>query len=165
MTRKTWQRRQAELKKAAIVELLNASISGESQEAAARRIASAYNGRRLPEGKRLRLSAEHLKRLWREWKKNPDDSVFDLNYAGPEVQSVITPWIAFLIVDIAVVRGLTIPQAYARIKQACPDLPFHERTLRRHISDADKKRIAKAVKLHRQADAVYKEKKKLTGGN
>ncbi|MDF7808717.1 hypothetical protein P4E94_14810 [Pontiellaceae bacterium B12219] len=161
--RKTWQQRQAELKKDAIVEILNRP-KGESVLASIRRISAAYNGKRLPDNKRLRLSVRSLIRIWYLWKKNPVDSVFDVNYAGPEVQPSIAPWAKLLIVEFAVTHGFTIPQAHARLSKAVPDLPFCERTLRRHISEADRKRIAKAIKLKKGKAALVREEEVLNAG-
>ncbi len=158
----SWQQRQAELKKAAIIEIQNRP-SGESPTSAARRISKAYSGKRLPEGKRMRLSLTSLARLWREWKKNPTDAVFDLNYDGG-ASPLIQPWISLLLTDYAIHNGLNIPQAYKRLKSAAPDLPFVSRTMRRHLSDADQKRIAMAVRLRKQQGDLDEKTKKLTGG-
>ncbi len=158
-----WEQRQAELKKAAIVEVLNAVTSGESLESAARRISRAYNRKRLPEGRRLRLSFSTLKRLWYEWKKDPRDSVFDLHYV-PNNLSVIRPWISHLLTDYAIHHGLNIPKAYEALKAIDPNLPFVSVTMRRRLSNADQKRIAKAVQLRKRKNALDKELKTLTGG-
>ncbi|MCF7849732.1 MAG: hypothetical protein K9M45_12855 [Kiritimatiellales bacterium] len=164
MKNASWQQRQAELKKAAIVEILHAVTSGESLASAAKRISKSYGGKRLPEGKRLHLSSYSLKRLWYLWKKNPSDSVFDLNYADGNIQSVIKPWVGHLLTDYAISHGLTIPLAYKQLKAADPDLPFSSRNMRRHLSGADQKRIGKAVALRKELNAIKSELETIKGG-
>lgn len=158
----TWQQCQAELKRAAIVDLLNRP-QDESLSAAARRISKSYNGKRLPQGKRLKLSATSLKRLWYRWKPNPSDEVFDLHYA-PAQLSVVQPWICHLFTHFAASSGLTLPQAYERLKAADPTLPFSSRTLRRHLPAGDQMRIAEALKLHRQQVVLDRKKTKFFEG-
>ncbi len=159
----SWQQRQSELKRAAIIEVLNAITSGEALESAADKISSHYNGKRLPNGKNLRLSSEHLKRLWYKWKKNPSETVFNLNYDGGP-STLIQPWISHLLTVYAIHYELSIPQAYDRLKEIDTGLPFVSRTMRRHISDTDQKRIRKAVQLRKEQAALDLEKGKLTGG-
>lgn len=162
MPKKSWMDRAAEHRKAAVMEVVNRP-GGESIEKACRRIAAKYNGRCLPGGRHLKLSKDGLKRFYNRWKREESDAVFDFNYT-PNCLSVIRPWVGHLLAEYAVAHALTIPQAHRRLKEVDPDLPFHEHTMRRHISEADQRRIKKAAELRRREAALYKEKQKLTGG-
>ncbi len=162
-TKKTWQQRTAEHRKAAVLDILRRPV-GESENAAIPRIAAKYNGRNLPNGKHLKLSGSTLRRLWYAWKKEPSDRVFDLHFSGAAAQSIIQPWVGHLFADYAVSRGLSIPRAYRELKAATPDLPFSLRTVSRHLSARARKRIGKATVLRKKQNDLNKQWKTLTQG-
>jgi hypothetical protein len=101
-TKKTWQQRQAEHKKAAVLEILRRP-AGESENEAIPRVAAKYNGRNLPKRKHLKLSPATLRRIWYNWKKEPSDAVFDLHFAEAVNQSVIQLWVIHLFTAYAVI--------------------------------------------------------------
>lgn len=162
-SKKTWLQRQAEHKKAAVLDILHRP-AGESENEAIPRIAAKYNGRNLPRRKQLKLSRSTLRRLWYAWKKEPSDSIFDLKFSGAPEKSVAQPWVCFLFTDHAVNHGLGIRQAYRELKAACPDLPFSLSIIQRHLSAADRARIVKAVTLRKKLNDVEKELKTITTG-
>jgi hypothetical protein len=162
-TKKTWQQRQAEHKKSAVLDILHRP-AGESENKAITRVSAKYNGRTLPGRKQLKLSPSSLRRIWYAWKKNRSDSVFALNFSGAPGKSVAQPWVCFLFADYAVNHGLCIKQAYRELKAARPDLPFSLSIIQRHLSAADRARIAKALTLRKKLNDLELELETITEG-
>lgn len=159
----SWQQRSAEHKKAAVLEILHRPAS-ESENAAIPRVAKKYNGRNLPEGKKLRLSKSTLKRVWYLWKADPSDKVFNLNY--PEVsREPMAPWLVELLEFYAIESKCSVRDLHRRLKAKDPDLPFSKDGFYRHIPSESRSRISAAAKIWRKAESLYQEWKKLTGGN
>lgn len=161
--KKTWQQRTAELRKAAVLDILRRP-AGESENEAILRVTAKYTGRNLPGRKQLKLSNSTMRRIWYNWKRNPSDAVFDLHFSDSVNQSVLQPWISHLFTDYATHHKLTAAQAYRALKAATPDLPFSLRTVQRHISAADRARIAKALTLRKKINDLEQELKTLTEG-
>lgn len=161
-TKPNWQQRSAELKKAAVLEILRRSAM-ESELSAIKRVARKYNGRNLPGGKNLRLSIPTLRRLWYAWKANPSDSVFDLHYVEGQ-RKEMPVWQVKLMEAFAIQHGLSLGELHTHLKALDSDFPYSRDSFYRHLSEETKQRIAKAVKLRKAQEALDLEKEKLTGG-
>lgn len=162
-SKQTWQQKTVEYRRAAVVEILNRP-AGESQQAAIRRIARKYNGRNLPAGKHLRLSPNTLRTIWYRWKKDPSDKAFELHYAPPVTLPQFKPWMVRLFVEYAVFHGLSAIQAHKQISASPEGFPFSLRTVSRHLSAADRARIAKAITLRKKIRIATEELKTITQG-
>jgi len=150
----SWQQRTAEHKKAAVLEILHRPAS-ESENVAIPRVAKKYNGRNLPEGKKLRLSKSTLRRLWYSWKADPSDKVFNLHY--PEGQRVsMAPWVIELLESYAMQHGCTIRELQLQLRAADPGFPFSKDSLYRHLPPDTRQRIAAISKLHRKQKTTTK---------
>ena len=160
-TKKNWRQRAAEHRKAAVLEIFNRP-EGESISKAICRVSKRYNGRPLPGGKRLRLSAATLKRLWYAWKADPSDKIFNINYPERSRESM-PPWLVELIEFYAIESKCTLMSLHRRLVDKDPGFPFGMRRLYRHVPAETRNRIAASARKWRQAEALYRKLEKITG--
>lgn len=78
-----------------------------------RRVAAQFRGRALGQGRRLRLSASTLRRLWYARSGVQRKAAFELHYR-PRPKVEIPPELFRAMIDAALNEGLTVPGIYER---------------------------------------------------
>jgi hypothetical protein len=158
--KKSWKDKAEELRSRALVAVMVWSFTLSDSEAI-ERVSKEYNGRKLPEGKKLRLSASTLKRLYYQWKANPTDAVFRLNYAEGH-QSSLSLWQIELIEFYAIQNGCSLRELHERLSALDPAFPVSRAGLYRNMPEASKARISKALTLLRRKATIEAELIELT---
>jgi transposase len=111
MDNSEWETRRASLLQRACNCVAEQVQNGVRIGLAIRIAARKFRGRSLGDSRRLRLSAEHLYRLWYDSRHGRDPRAFQLRYRSGLKLKDINPVFLRLIVDHAVQRGLSIQAA------------------------------------------------------
>ncbi len=154
-----WQMRRMALLERALADVKRESDDGKRELVATiRKVAARYTGRRLGDGRFLKLSAKSLERYWYTSVKSGNLEPLRLRFGHSAAPSRIPAYARFLCRYLAASEGLNVPELYTRLKALDAKLPFSKDTLRRampalELAAGKRARLAAVAAIRRMIKA------------